>query len=228
MTGKEISERIKKSERKTPVKAYISSVVKPMLPKCRIFGENGFFVAFGAWEDMEKSLAEQSEIINCCEIEIISRKNALGKADLLSFDARIEEGAYIREGAEIGKGAIVMHGAIINSGAKIGEGAMIDMNAVVGSCAEIGKNAHIGACHVIAGVLEPPSAVPTRIGSGAFIGAGAVVLEGGSVGDNAVIGAGAVVTRDVPSSTVAVGVPARATGKRAADFAKAGINGDLR
>ena len=96
MTGKEISERIKKSERKTPVKAYISSVVKPMLPKCRIFGENGFFVAFGAWEDMEKSLAEQSEIINCCEIEIISRKNALGKADLLSFDARIEEGAYIR------------------------------------------------------------------------------------------------------------------------------------
>ena len=53
MTGKEISERIKKSERKTPVKAYISSVVKPMLPKCRIFGENGFFVAFGAWEDME-------------------------------------------------------------------------------------------------------------------------------------------------------------------------------
>ena len=64
MTGKEISERIKKSERKTPVKAYISSVVKPMLPKCRIFGENGFFVAFGAWEDMEKSLAEQSEIIN--------------------------------------------------------------------------------------------------------------------------------------------------------------------
>lgn len=105
---------------------------------------------------------------------------------------------------------------------------MIDMNAVVGSCAEIGKNAHIGACAVIAGVLEPPSAVPTRIGSGAFIGAGAVVLEGVSVGDNAVIGAGAVVTRDVPSSTVAVGVPARATGKRAADFAKADINGDLR
>lgn len=228
MTGKEISEKIKNSEKKTPVKAYISSSARPYLPGCRVFGDRGLFVAFGAWENMKKGLSEQAGIIYDAEIEVISRKTALGCADLLSFDARIEPGAFVREGAEIGKGAVIMHGAIINSGAKIGEAAMIDMNAVVGSCAEIGKNAHIGACAVVAGVLEPPSAVPARVGDGALVGAGAVILEGVTVGENAVVGAGAVVTHDVPPSAIAIGVPARVTGKRTSDFSKANINGDLR
>jgi acetyltransferase-like isoleucine patch superfamily enzyme len=48
-----------------------------------------------------------------------------------------------------------------------------------------------------------------RLGSGAWIGAGAKILDGVTVGDRAVIGAGAVVTRDVADNAVAVGVPAR-------------------
>ena len=50
---------------------------------------------------------------------------------------------------------------------------------------------------------------PVRIGDGAWLGAGAVVLPGVSIGRNAVIGAGAVVRSDVPDHAVAVGVPAR-------------------
>jgi len=44
---------------------------------------------------------------------------------------------------------------------------------------------------------------------GAWIGAGAILLDGVRVGTGAVVGAGAVVTRDVPPHTLAVGVPAR-------------------
>jgi acetyltransferase-like isoleucine patch superfamily enzyme len=47
------------------------------------------------------------------------------------------------------------------------------------------------------------------IGDGAWLGAGAKVLDGVSVGDHAVVGAGAVVRDDVPAHAVAVGVPAR-------------------
>lgn len=48
-----------------------------------------------------------------------------------------------------------------------------------------------------------------RIGSRAFIGAGATILRNVSVGDNAIVGAGAVVVRDVPDNAVVVGSPAR-------------------
>jgi acetyltransferase-like isoleucine patch superfamily enzyme len=50
---------------------------------------------------------------------------------------------------------------------------------------------------------------PTLIGEGCWLGAKVVVLDGVSVGERAVLGAGAVVTKNIPSHTVAVGVPAK-------------------
>jgi acetyltransferase-like isoleucine patch superfamily enzyme len=47
------------------------------------------------------------------------------------------------------------------------------------------------------------------IESGAWIGAGAIILDGVKIGHNAVVGAGAVVTRDVPDYCLVVGNPAR-------------------
>ncbi|HWQ12206.1 MAG TPA: acyltransferase [Roseiflexaceae bacterium] len=47
------------------------------------------------------------------------------------------------------------------------------------------------------------------IEDGAWIGAGAIILDGVRVGRNAVVGAGAVVTRDVPPYTLVAGNPAR-------------------
>jgi acetyltransferase-like isoleucine patch superfamily enzyme len=54
----------------------------------------------------------------------------------------------------------------------------------------------------------------TRIEDYAFIGSGAQVLMGVTVGEYAVVGAGAVVTHDVPSWSVWMGVPARMVGRR--------------
>jgi acetyltransferase-like isoleucine patch superfamily enzyme len=55
--------------------------------------------------------------------------------------------------------------------------------------------------------LAPPR--PVKICTGAFLGIGAIVLPGVTIGENAYVGAGAVVTRDVPARSVAVGNPAR-------------------
>lgn len=55
------------------------------------------------------------------------------------------------------------------------------------------------------------------IGRGVWIGANATICGGVSIGDHSVIGAGAVVLRDVPSDSVAVGVPARVVRKISAE-----------
>ena len=50
---------------------------------------------------------------------------------------------------------------------------------------------------------------PVRIGSGSWLGHGALVLGGADIGEHVVVGAGAVVTGDLPDYSVAVGNPAR-------------------
>lgn len=50
---------------------------------------------------------------------------------------------------------------------------------------------------------------PIRVGSNVFIGLNAILLPGVTIGDNCVIAAGSVVSRDIPSGSVAAGVPAR-------------------
>ena len=85
---------------------------------------------------------------------------------------------------------------------------------------EIGDRVVLSArCMLIDGSLDSKTFVdadsrayanaPIRIGDGAWIGAGAIILPGVSVGELAVVGAGSVVTRDVPARTVVAGNPAR-------------------
>jgi acetyltransferase-like isoleucine patch superfamily enzyme len=50
---------------------------------------------------------------------------------------------------------------------------------------------------------------PVVIGRNVWLGSKVIVARGVHIGDNAVIGAGAVVTRDIPANSLAVGVPAR-------------------
>ncbi len=47
------------------------------------------------------------------------------------------------------------------------------------------------------------------IKDGAHIGIGAIIMPGVTIGHGAVVGAGALVTKDIPPYSVAVGVPAR-------------------
>lgn len=54
---------------------------------------------------------------------------------------------------------------------------------------------------------------PVTIGDNVWIGGGAILMPGITIGDNVVIGAGSVVTRDIPSDSVACGSPCREIGR---------------
>ncbi len=48
-----------------------------------------------------------------------------------------------------------------------------------------------------------------KVGTGTIIGSGTVIIEKITIGENCMVGAGSVVTRDIPSGTVAYGNPCK-------------------
>jgi acetyltransferase-like isoleucine patch superfamily enzyme len=85
----------------------------------------------------------------------------------------------------------------------------------IGSCVRIAADVFISTANHIFAKPEIPimyqglSQKGVAIGDDVWIGRKAIVLPGVQIGKGAVIGAGAVVTRDVPPYSVAVGVPAK-------------------
>ena len=81
----------------------------------------------------------------------------------------------------------------------------------------ISDEVHIGDTHHRyekpgLGARDQPLSAPSvvRIGRGALVNFGAIVLDGVTVGEGAYVHAGAVVTRDVPPGATVRGAPARA------------------
>ena len=208
MNAEEIIRFIHDAEKKTPVKVYVKAAAPVAFPNCRVFGEKDC-VVFGEWADIEPVLKANAGSILDYVVEADRRNSAVPLLDVKPVNARIEPGAIIRDRVEIGDRAVIMMGAIINIGAVVGEGTMIDMGAVLGGRAIVGRHCHVGAGAVLAGVIEPASATPVVIEDNVLIGANAVVIEGVRVGRGAVVAAGAVVIEDVPDNAVVAGVPAR-------------------
>ena len=87
------------------------------------------------------------------------------------------------------------------------------------ACVTIGDNCFIGpnvsiytACHPTDPTernAQQQWAEAVNIGNNVWIGGTVTILPGVTIGDNVTIGAGSVVTRDIPSNTIAVGNPAR-------------------
>ena len=209
MTAQEIIAYIGRAEKQTPVKAYINEKRPIDYGSATVFGEGRSKVVFGEWKELSPILTAHAEDIADLVVECDRRNSAIPLLDLKGVNARIEPGAIIRDQVSIGDNAIILMGAIINIGAVIGPDTMIDMGAVLGGRATVGSHCHIGAGTVLAGVVEPASAVPVVVEDDVLIGANAVVLEGVRIGRGAVVAAGAVVVEDVPPEAVVAGCPAK-------------------
>ncbi len=123
-----------------------------------------------------------------------------------------------------GKDVNVEHGADFMSGATIdiGDHSGIGVNAWIRADLVIGNNVMMGPQVIIYGRdhsvermdvpmmyqgMEPFKKV--IIEDNVWIGARAIILKGLRVGAGSIVGAGAVVTRDVPPSSIVAGNPAR-------------------
>lgn len=105
----------------------------------------------------------------------------------------------------------------IHPGARIGRQFFIDHGAgvVIGETAEIGNNVLLYQGVVLGGTsLKKEKRHPT-LGDDVIVGAGAILLGPIRIGDGAKVGAGSVVIKDVPPEKTVVGIPARVAGEHA-------------
>ncbi len=114
-------------------------------------------------------------------------------ARILSNYAKFFSGIEIHPGATIGKRLVIDHG----------------VGVVIGETAEIGDDVLIYHGVTLGGkTLDPVKRHPT-VGNRVILGAGAKLIGNITIGDDCRVGANAVVTKNMPTGTVAVGVNAK-------------------
>lgn len=121
------------------------------------------------------------------------RHNHKFVARWISQRSRKKTGIEIHPGATIGKRLVIDHG----------------MGIVIGETAELGDDVLIYQGVTLGGTGKDVGKRHPTIGNNVLIGAGAKVLGPFQVGDNSRIAANAVVLKEVPPNSTAVGVPAR-------------------
>lgn len=124
---------------------------------------------------------------------------------------------------ELGKDVYIEPPLYIDHGYNIYIGDNVYMNTgciILDQCpVRIGKNTLFGPRVGVYCALHPIDAMirnllveggkPITVGENCWIGGNAVLCPGVTIGDNVVIGAGSVVTKDIPSNTIAVGNPCK-------------------
>jgi acetyltransferase-like isoleucine patch superfamily enzyme len=158
-------------------------------------------------------------------------KIRIGDNVVIDDNCLIDAKGDANRGIAIGSGVFIGRNSILsckNGDIEVADGANVGFNCEIFSASRvtIGRDTLLAAyCYVIGGdhdFSDPAAAVLDQgrrssgvaIGAGAWLGAGAKILDGVTVGDRAVVGAGAVVREAVPDGAIAVGIPARVVGQR--------------
>lgn len=132
----------------------------------------------------------------------------------------IERGVKIGPGCAVGPFSHLREGTVLLEGAQIGnftecknttmgEGSKAKHLSYLGN-ATVGRKANIGAGTIFAN-YDGKTKHPTKVGDGAFIGSGTIIVAPNTIPKNATTGAGAVITRkaDMAEGDTWIGMPAK-------------------
>ncbi len=132
---------------------------------------------------------------------------------------RIWHFSHIMAGCQIGQNGNIGQNVVIGPDVTIGDGCKIQNNVSIYKGVTLEDEVFCGPSMVFTNVYNPRSAIrrmdeirPTLVKRGATIGANATIICGVTIGSHAFIGAAAVVLEDVPDYALVVGSPAEQKG----------------
>jgi bifunctional UDP-N-acetylglucosamine pyrophosphorylase/glucosamine-1-phosphate N-acetyltransferase len=151
------------------------------------------------------TIIRDSKIGNRCKVLASVMEGAMleDNVDMGPF-ARLRKGAHLAKGVHMGNFGEVKD-SYLAPGVKLGHFSYIG-NATIGAHTNIGAG-------TITCNYDGEKKNPTEIGEEVFIGSDTMLVAPVKIGDGAKTGAGAVVTKNVASDTLVVGMPARAIRK---------------
>lgn len=127
--------------------------------------------------------------------------------------------SHIMSGSEIGENCNIGQNVVISPGVKLGKNVKVQNNVSIYTGVICEDDVFLGPSMVFTNVINPRSAIIRKnsyltsiVEKGATIGANSTIVCGNRIGTYAFIGAGAVVTKDVKPYSLVVGNPARQTG----------------
>jgi acetyltransferase-like isoleucine patch superfamily enzyme len=112
-------------------------------------------------------------------------------------DSNLGQGVYIDLNVTIGKRCKIQNGVSIYQGVTLEDDVFVGPNACFTN--DLRPRAHSRTWQI----------VPTRVETGASIGANATIICGVVLGAHCMVAAGSVVTKDVPPYALVMGCPAR-------------------
>ncbi len=127
---------------------------------------------------------------------------------------------HIQSGARIGANCSFGQNVNVSNHVRIGDGVKVQNNVSIYEGVELSDYVFCGPSCVFTNDLTPRAKYPkgragyrrTVVGEGASIGANATIVCGHTIGKWAMVAAGAVVTSNIPSHALVMGVPARIRG----------------
>ena len=128
----------------------------------------------------------------------------------------IGDQAYVRERTTIGADSVIGRASGIDNDVAVGARVRIQSQAYVTGYSVVEDDVFVGPCAMTTNddsMARRPQGEPLRgatLRRACRVGGGAVLLPGVEIGEEAFVAAGAVVTSDVASRKVVMGVPARA------------------
>jgi acetyltransferase-like isoleucine patch superfamily enzyme len=131
---------------------------------------------------------------------------------------RIWAFAHVLPGARIGRDCNICDGVFVEGDVVVGDRTTVKCGVQLWSGVRLGDDVFIGPNATFTNDAFPRSRqqperyAETVVENHASIGANATILPGLRIGSGAMIGAGAVVTRSVPPNAIVIGNPARITG----------------